>query len=73
MKYPKVFLFFKYLLFLYIGLNIAIYGYLFTRKTNHRGQEMNTLIERNTYAMGGIIMVNYYAPFMIVGLIMSIF
>ena len=73
MKYPKLFLFLKYLLFLYIGLNILIYGFLFIRETNHRGYKMNTLSERNSYAIGGEIMINYFLPFMIVGSIKSIF
>jgi hypothetical protein len=73
MKYPKLFLFLKYLLFLYIGLNILIYGFLFIRETNHRGYKMNTLSERNSYAIGGVIMINYFLPFMIVGSIKSIF
>jgi len=34
---------------------------------------MNTLSERNSYAIGGVIMINYFLPFMIVGSIKSIF
>ena len=73
MKYNKLFLFFKYLLYLYIGLNILIYIYLVIQEKDHRGHKMNTLGERNSYAMGGVDMINFFLPFMIVGSIKSIF
>ena len=66
----------KYLLFLlilYVVFNIIIYFYLFTREKNHRGYKMNTLSERNSYAIGGVLMTNFFLPFMIIGTIKSFF
>ena len=63
----------KYLLILYVVFNIIIYFYLFTREINHRGYKMNTLSERNSYAIGGVLMANFFLPFMIIGTIKSFF
>lgn len=69
----KILKFLLFLLILYIVFNIIIYFFLFTREKNHRGYKMNTLSERNSYAIGGVLMTNYFLPFMIIGTIKSFF
>ena len=69
----KILKFLLFLLILYVVFNIIIYFYLFTREKNHRGYKMNTLSERNSYAIGGVLMTNFFLPFMIIGTIKSFF